>query len=454
MAASNVRSASGRSSTKDTKDTKVNSTAQRTATKRRVRSYVPYLPYLPYPPYVLVVSFVFLLGSSTALAQQQPDPVAEAPIRLGVVGLAPRFSITNLGVDTNVFNSVTDSQRDFTFTGSPSLDLFMRTQRGLLSVSGRVEFVYFNKFDSERAVNGGGSAQYEYRFNRVRPFVRFGGLNTRERPGYEIDVRARRVETDLETGVDLRVASKSYVALSGRRRQVDYDGDAVFGGRPLNQALNRTLEAVDLTWRQNLTVLTTWVLRASGERERFEFDERRNGDSARVTTGFELGRFALIRGNAFVGYRRLVGAEGGTLPEFSGVTADVDVSYTAPSQTRLALGVNRDVEYSFEIATPYYVQTGWTATLTQRITGRWDVQLTGGRDRLAYQASDPTPQAPGPGVVADRLDRIDRVGGGMGYTFGEDMRLGFDVISYQRQSDVIGRDYRTLRAGASVTYGF
>jgi hypothetical protein len=396
-----------------------------------------------------LAAIVFALLPPTASAQPPTnDPVAEAPVRLGVVGLAPRIALTNLGVDTNVFNSAVDPQRDFTLTGTPSLDLWLRTQRGLLTVNGRLDLVYFNRFASERSVNPRALLTYEYRFNRVRPFVTLSGLSTRERPGYEIDIRARRAETGLEAGLDLRVASKSYLALSGRRRTVDYDGDAVFNGRALNQALNRTLEGVDLTWRQHLTVLTTWVVRASAERERFELEERRNGDSVRVSTGFELSQFALIRGTAFVGYRRLVGAEGGVLPEFSGVTADVDVAYTAPTRTRLALGVARDVQYSFEIVSPYYVQTGWTATLTQRVIGQWDIQLSGGRDRLAYRALDPLD------LAATRRDRVDRVGGGIGYTFGDDMRLGFDVNSIQRQSERPGRAYKTLRAGLSVSYGF
>jgi len=41
------------------------------------------------------------------------------------------------------------------------------------------------------------------------------------------------------------------------------------------------------------------------------------------------------RGHACVGLRHLTPIEGGTLPEFMGVTADVDVAYRAPTRTRL-----------------------------------------------------------------------------------------------------------------------
>jgi len=107
----------------------------------------------------------------------------------------------------------------------------------------------------------------------------------------------------------------------------------------------------------------------------------------------------------------------------------------------------RDVAYSYELANPYYVQTGWTATLTQRLFGPWDFQLLGGRDGLAYE-----------GVTLPsgdrRRDRVDRLGGGVGYQIGSGVRLSFDVQSWQRQSERPGGDYRTLRAGFSGAYGF
>ncbi len=189
-------------------------------------------------------------------------------------------------------------------------------------------------------------------------------------------------------------------------------------GRALNQELNRTLKSAELGWRQRLTALTTWITRTSRESERFEFEDARNSDSFRLSSGFELGRFALIRGSAFAGYRKLTAADGGILPGFSGVTADVDVSYTAPTQTRLGAAVKRDVQYSFDATTPYYIQTGWTATLTQRITGKWDAQLSGGRDRLSYQAAN---------VADKRRDFVGRFGGGIGYAVRDQVRAGLNV---------------------------
>jgi hypothetical protein len=393
---------------------------------------------------------MFVLLARSGAAQQVPspadDPAAEAPVRFGVLAFDPRITLTNLGVDTNVFNDVDDPQSDFTFALKPGTDMFIRTGRGLLTVSGNVEFVYFSEFETERSINSDVLGRYEFRFNRLRPYVSAGWLDTSQRPGYEIDARARHYEADYHAGTDLRIASKSTLRLDFRHLDYSFDGDEVFDGKALHEELNRTLRAIEVSWRQRLTALTTWVTRISQGAERFESETVRNSDSFSVSSGFELGRFALIRGDAFLGFRNLQPADGGIFPEFNGVTADVNVFYTAPSQTRLGAAVARDIQYSYENRTPYYVQTGWTVSLTQRVTGRWDVELTGSRDRLAYQAIVP--------AVDARTDFVSRFGGGVGYSFGEQMRVSFDVNSYHRSSELPGRDYGTIRAGVSVNYGY
>lgn len=394
----------------------------------------------------LLLSVLALVLPGAAAAQPPADPVAEAPIRIGAFGVAPRIIVSNIGVDTNVFNEVADPKRDFTAELSPAADVWLRAGRGLISMTGSVDLTWFQEYDTERSAGVLGRIRYDHRFNRLVPFASYEAANRRQRPGYEIDVRARSIAGTARAGVALRVGPKTDVELAVRRYDLRYDGDAVFDGRPLNQALNRTLDAVDATWTQRLTVLTAWIVRASAERERFEFSPERDADSIRVATGFELGRLALIRGRAFVGYRRLVGSGASTIPEFSGLTADVGVAYSAPTRTRLQIDVRRDLDYSYERLTPYFVQTGFRGTLTQVVAGKWDVQVHGGQDRLAYRT-----------ILLDadgRTDRVDRLGGGMGYQLNPELRVGFNVESFYRKSEVRDRTYRGVRAGAIVSYGF
>ena len=82
-------------------------------------------PRSPIPVITVLTALIAMLCSIPAFAQQVPtdDPVASAPIRLGAVGVRPRFTLSNAGVDTNVFNTVDNRQRDFTFTTAPGADI-------------------------------------------------------------------------------------------------------------------------------------------------------------------------------------------------------------------------------------------------------------------------------------------------------------------------------------------
>ncbi len=158
---------------------------------------------------------------------------------------------------------------------SPATDLWLRTGRGLLTFSGGLDLVHFNKYSTERSVNSHASGQYEFRFNRLRPYASARTLNTRERPGYEIDARARHYETEFHVGTDVRVMSKGTVRVDFRHLDYIFASNVLFFGRPLNEELNRTLRAVDVGWRQRLTALTTLVTRLSRETERFAFADAR-----------------------------------------------------------------------------------------------------------------------------------------------------------------------------------
>jgi hypothetical protein len=390
--------------------------------------------------------FLAVAGSRPVFAQE-PDPVATSRIHLGPLGLNPSMRFADVGIDNNVLNETINPKRDFTFTAEPNLSVLMRTRRGLLSAHGRLDFVYFNRYRSERSVNGFSQATYEYSFSRLRPFASFSALDVRERPGYEINARVRRFENTFHAGLDARVGGRSNLQFGIRRQTVSYAGNAFFLNSRLEDVLNRTLTGVDADWRLHLTPLTTLLISSSREQERFTFSPTRNSNSFRFKGGLDLGRFALIRGTAVVGYRRLKPSAGGTLPQFSGVTADVNVSYTAPTQTRLSTIVTRDIQYSFEVVNPYYVQTGWIIGLAQRVIGKWEGRLTGGQDRLAFRSTLPLELIP-------RSDRIDRIGGGVGYALSAETSVGFMVESYFRTSNVPGFRFQTIRSFGSVNYGF
>jgi hypothetical protein len=389
-----------------------------------------------------LVTAVALL--SPALAAAQGDPEA-ASIRIGIVSLDPRIRVSDFGIDTNVFASADNPQRDVTATTSAGSDIWLRTKRGLLTLSADAEYVHFDTFASQRSFSSQGRANYELGFNRVQPFVWVATRDQKGRPSEEITARVRQYGTDFGAGSNFRVLSKSTLRMEWRRERSGFDDDAIFNGRQLKRQLDHTSEGVEVAWRQRLTALTSFVTNLSRERDEFTFEPARNADNFHVNGGFELGQFALIRGRAIVGYHQLRADQPAFLPEFSGLTANVDVTYSAPTATRIQAIVDRELHQSYDPQTPNYTQQAWSTAITQQIFGRWDVQLSGGRARQDFHAV--------PGNAA-RTDVTDRVGGGIGYEMANQLRASFNINAVRRTAEFPGREYRSVVGGFSVTYGY
>ena len=397
---------------------------------------------------LLVVLTCVCIPASPVGAQSAPtDPgTARGRVQFGPLGLTPSVALANLGIDTNVFNDVDDPKSDFTFTVSPQVDASLRVRRARLQVKARSDLVYFHQYSSERSADTTVDSKLEFLGTRITPWVGTSVSSGRQRFGYEIDLRLRRVTRDAEAGVEARFTRRTHVVVSAHRTQYEYDGDAVLLGTSVQEVLNRRSESVGLDLRYRLTALTTLVASTQTIHDRFEFTPSRNTNSVRLEAGLDLTPFALISGRGRVGYRALNGH--GTTPDYSGLVADVAASSTIKRRTRVDVAAERDVNYSIEFAYPYFLLTGATVVATPRLTRRWDTQARIGVQRLAYRGEEGISD-----LLRNRIDRIRVIGVGVGYLVGRDMRIGFNVNRERRESPVQRRDYLGYRTGISVTYG-
>jgi hypothetical protein len=272
-------------------------------------------------------------------------------------------------------------------------------------------------------------------------------LNTRERPGFEIDARSRRTEFAYTGTLEVRTLSRTYVGIGGERRTVDFDSSATFGGVNLQDALNRTVSSGGITVRHELTPLTSLTLDVTRVLDRFEYSPLRDADSTVIAGGVRLDPFALIKGSARFGYRDFQPVDR-SLPGYRGSTAAVDLTYVALGTTSLGFQLGRDVQYSYDIDQPYYLQTGFAASIQQQIYGPVDASARVGAARLEYEDRLGMPPP-----VAERADHVQTFGGGVGYHVGRDVRIGFNIDKQTRESPVPYRRYHGLRIGMSVTYG-
>jgi hypothetical protein len=390
-----------------------------------------------------------LLAASNLRAQDVQDPAAEARIHMGPLALTPTLALVNAGLDTNVFNEPTFAgpKRDFTLTFEPKTDWWLRMGPTWFLGNVSQEFVYYDKYADERSINGFYKGGWLVPFTRFTTQVNGSYLMTKDRPGFEIDERARRAETTVDGSIEVRALSRTFLGIRAKRRDIAYDESATFLQESLRVQLNRTVTEGAVTFRHELTPLTSFTVDVLREQARFPFAPLRDADSTQIVAGVKFDPYALLKGSATVGYRDFQPRVAG-LPRYRGSTAAVDLTYLALVSTKITIRGTRDVQYSYDVNQPYYLQSGVSGEVMQKILGPLDIVGRAGFAALDYRDREGAEV-----LVSNRRDTVRLFGGGIGYRIGKDVRLGFNVDYQKRDSQVLTRQYEGLRCGTSVTYG-
>jgi hypothetical protein len=400
-------------------------------------------------PLRTLAAFSLVLGAAVSAFAQVGGPPENVRMRLGPLFLNPTLSLTNAGVDDNVFDDPKSAspKSDVTITATPKTDFWLRFGPSWLSGSLREDLVYYKENVSERSANITYELAWMIPFNRItfRPSVNY--LDTHDRPGFEIDTRAPRTDLTYAGEVDVKWLSKSTIVVKASRFREQFEQGTKFENIHLDDALNRvsTMESVSLEY--HVTPLTTVSADYSLNQDRFSYNPARDSDSTTVGGSLKFDPAALIKGTAMMGYQDYRPRDPGT-PGYKGITAMAALSYVLLGSTRVNVTATRGVRYSYDINQPYYIQTGASFVVSQQIVGPVDVQVLGGRYELAYRNREGAMVA-----EPDRTDHMKVIGGGIGYHFGRDTRLGFTVEQDRRDSALSAHQYTGLRYGFSVTYG-
>jgi hypothetical protein len=390
------------------------------------------------------------LAPLPAAAQSSPstDQGDNARFHFGPIRFTPFLAITDVGVDTNVYNEADDPKQDTTATLGPGLSYWFKLGRAHVAAKSDLTYTWFHDFSDQRSLNSDNTVTLTLPLNRVMPFVDGTYDHGRVRPGFEIDTRAFRTLSNYGGGFDVRVTGKSSIRLEGHHGRLDYRDDEYFRDRNLAVALNQTMTTAGASLRESLTPLTTLIVKGDYEQERFIQSIIKDANALKVMAGFELDPMALVAGRAFIGFKRFEPVSS-LVPDYQGLVADVGANYRTHA-TRVDLSLSRDVQYSYEEVDPYYLLTDLGVRVTQKVTSHWDLAGAAGRQWLGYRSI-----LTGPGRVANTSDHGYRAGGGVGYELGQSVRIGVNVDYYSRTSNEAGfREYNGLRAGGSFTYGF
>ena len=379
---------------------------------------------------------------------EQADPIESMPIRLGPLGLTPTITVTNFGIDSNVFNDPVDPKSDFTFTATPTMTARLRSGRLLVGGALSSGLVYYQQFDDERSIDYTAQGRVDLDLGWFRPFGRAERVDTRDRLSLELDIRAPRVSILAEGGARAVVSPKTGFTFAARRTSVTFDQASVFDGVFLSETLNSRTNVFEAGLELYLTPLTTMTMLVSRQEDRFEAAPERNSDSLRVMPTLRLDAPAIIQGSLAVGYRRFNGIDPG-LPDYRGLVFKGSLSHVIAERTKVGVSIARDVEYSFERLEPYYLTTGARLTVNHQLRDTIDLRAAAARDRLDYQG-----QPTLPALTTERRDHVELVSAGFGYLLRPNVRVGLDLEYSRRRSHRFDRQYDRTRLLGSASYGF
>ncbi len=379
----------------------------------------------------------------------------EGALRLGPVLALPHIALTKVGIDTNVFNESTNPKRDRTFSVLPDVAFEVRVRRATLTGKAGLSYNYFETYERERSTDHREDVLFDLPLNRLTLKANYGYTSTRQRPGLEIDLRARQIYEGYGVGFDARVRPKTTIRVGVSTARTIFK-NGVEDGVSLPQAMNRTSDTAFLSLRHELTSLTMATLTGEGLRDRFDFATEKDATGFRLMPGLEFSKFALISGGVAVGFRQFL-PKHPSVPPYTGVAARANLTSVIRRNTLLSGQVDRDLTYSLEKDFPYYVQIVVTLSATQRLGRHWNVIATASGQELAYQAlvGAPIPVAAdadsavgAPPILRGRLYSLSA-----GYLWGRS-RIAVEGRHGGRQSGRPDRDFTSTQIGASITYGF
>ena len=287
-------------------------------------------------------------------------------IMAGPVSLYPQIGLRETGTDSNVYLDSTSPRSDLTYSLTPRLYAVVPIGNTRFIGTGTGDLVYFQTYSDQRSLTLVLDGRYEVTSPGFRPFVEMAFASRGERVGFEIDARARHTQSNLLAGIDVDVTPITALTAWVGHSATAYDEDDEYLSFLLADQLNHTRDTAAAGARFRVTPLTTVLVAAEFERDRFELAPLRNADSFRIAPAIALDTGAAITGNAKAGFRSFTPRHP-EVPSFRGFVGSARLHYALPDIIRLDLEADRDLSYSYDPIQPYYMEAGVRLTATQRV---------------------------------------------------------------------------------------
>ena len=395
--------------------------------------------------FVLLVGMSVLTAPSTAHGQGTAGRFVLGPLQW-----TPTIQLREAGIDSNVFITPDDVRQDVSGSFLSQVDSMLTLGIGRVSTQGSAEYVYFDRYKSERSVNGRVGSRMDFALSRLRPAATVAWAHLKERANSEIDIRAPRRDLGYGASLGGRLTSRLAMTAAVTHDATAYDAGYAFRGADLASQLNRNTTNIVVGIRADISPFTSFFIDGGAGRDGFTAQRARNTDNFRANAGLQFAPDAVISGRASVGYHKMqpqhpTGAAG-EASSFGGFTSTVGLGYTLLGVTRFDGRFQRDTTYSISTTQPFYLSTAGGLDILQTLVGPLDLALRGSREKMAYAVS-PT--------AAARTDFIDTFGGGLSVRISTQGRVGVNYDDMKRRSTGGALfNYARRRIYTSVTYGF
>src|SRR5262245_16586418 len=380
-----------------------------------------------------------------------PPPPPRRPIgqvKVGAWTLTPSVLLTNIGVDTNVYNSNGQPKSAFTATFGPVLDAAYNSRVLTFNATVTAGYIYYSTFSNQGGFSPSLLLAANYRLSRrVDLFSNNFMTSTKSRPSIEIDTRSRRVTTDNGIRIGFALSRKLRLEVEQRYNRNQYDENALYRGIALAGPLNERTTTFSGTLKYKLTPYTEVRMVMLTDNVEYPLAFVRDGRGTEYAGGVEFNPRALLSGDLQIGYRRFR-SRSPLQPDYNGPVYDGRIMFTPGESTGVMFGLHKGMMPSYSPLTPYYVLSQYEGNLLQRLSRRFDTGLNVTYYDMGYRALTVLPVDPQPfGSNAERSFTAS-----IGFLTRRIGRYAFYMQGWQRrylaQQD---RNYDALRFGFMIT---
>ena len=389
---------------------------------------------------------IALLCAREATAQENFILPSTRVVMAGPVSFYPQIALRDTGTDSNVYLESTNPRSDLTYAVTPRVFAVVPLGTTRFIGTGTGDLVYYRTYEDQRSLTAVLEGRYELTSPGFRPFVEMGFASRGDRMGFEIDTRARHTQKTVMAGADVDVTAKTSLTAWVGRSTTAYDEDQQYLSYMLADQLNHSRDTAAAGARFRVTPLTTVLMAAEFERDRFALAPLRDATSIRIGPAIALDSGGALTGNVKGGFHAFTPSHP-DVPSFRGLVGTARLHYALPDVLKLDLEAKRDISYSYDPIQPYYMESGARLTAEQRIFG--PLELIGIAERREIRN-----QRIGGTAFDGRREVTTSIGGGFGIKAQNHTRFTFTIERTERtSSESVTRNYERMRVLGLIAYG-